>query len=272
MANAITNSLAILPDGVTQITFTIPTSTVEREQGEVLAELAKTVTVKGFRKGKAPIDKVKEKIDPSDLTQKVLNKILPKAYTDAILKHKLKPATYPKFELLSQSPTWQVRATLAQIPEFELGEYKQSLASFAGEKTIKGELTKEQKEQLVIKILLEVVKVKIPKMLIDDEVNHRLSDLLARIEKLGLNFDSYLGSVGKTPQSLREEYERQVKDGVSLELILNKIADTRNIDVKESEVEVAIKQAGAHESVAERHLVKSVLRRRAALDQLTTLM
>src|SRR5258706_424878 len=91
--------------------------------------------------------------------------------------------------------------------------------------TIPDSIIQKEKEQIVLKTLIDNIKVSIPKLLIDDEVNHRLSDLLARIEKLGLNLDSYLASVGKTPQSLREEYERQVKDGVSLELILNKIAD-----------------------------------------------
>lgn len=272
MAEQITNSLATLDDGVIQITFTIPTSIMEKEEKEVLAELAKTMIIKGFRKGKAPIELVKEKVDPSDLIQKCLNKILPQTYTDAIMEHKLKPATYPKFELISQSPNWQVRAILAQIPDFELGEYEKAIGAALRSGSLKKELPKEEKEQIVMKTLLEVIKVKIPKMLIEDEVNLRLSDLLTRIEKLGLNLESYLGSVGKTPQSLRSEYEKQVDEGISLELILNKIADTKNIDVTDKEVDNAIKTANAPETVAEKHLVRSVLRRRAVLDQLTMLM
>src|SRR5258706_1237686 len=124
MADKISNNIARAEDGVIQITFTIPDSIIQKEEEGALVELAKNVTIPGFRKGNAPLPKVKAKVDPSELTQKILNKVLPEAYTDAILEHKLKPATYPKFELISQSPNWQVRATLAQIPEFELGEYE----------------------------------------------------------------------------------------------------------------------------------------------------
>src|SRR5258708_358831 len=272
MADIISNSIATAEDGVIQITFTVPNSLIQREEEGALTEFAKNITIPGFRKGKAPLAQVKAKVDPSELTQKILNKLLPEAYTNAVVTHKLKPATYPKFELISQSPTWQVRATLAQIPDFELGEYEKVVGGALRSANLKKEATKEEKEQIVLKTLIDNIKVSIPKLLIDDEVNHRLSDLLARIEKLGLNLDSYLSSVGKNPQGLREEYERQVRDGVSLELILNRIADERKVEVKDTEIEKAIAAANVKDSVEERHLVKSVLRRRAVLDQLVALM
>lgn len=273
MADKITNSIATADDGVIQITFTIPGTIIKKEEETALAELSKNVAIAGFRKGKAPIEKVRAKIDPSELSQKTLNRVLPKAYTEAILEHKLRPATYPKFELISQTTAnWQVRGTFAQIPEVEVGDYEKIIKGAAEPLKKKKEVTKEEKEQTILKALIDNIKVNIPKMLIDDEVNHRLSDLLARIEKLGLNLDNYLASVGKTPTSLREEYERQVKEGVSLELILNKIADERKVEIKDEDIEKAIKAANAPDTVEEKHLVRSILRRRAVLDQLITLM
>ena len=43
--------------------------------------------------------------------------------------------------------------------------------------------------------------------------------------------ESYLKSVGKTAEILRAEYEMQAKDAISLELILNAIADDEKIGV-----------------------------------------
>ena len=50
-------------DGTIQINLTIPFETIKRTRLEAAGELSENVEVPGFRKGKAPIDKVLEKID-----------------------------------------------------------------------------------------------------------------------------------------------------------------------------------------------------------------
>ena len=141
------------------------------------------------------------------------------------------------------------------------------------------ERSKEEKEQEIIHALLESVKVEIPKLLIDEEVNAKLSNLLEKIERLGLTLDGYLASVGKTTDSLRAEYELQAKNTIALDLILTTIAQEEKIDVKETEVDAAIAAASADPKVAERlntpeqrRLIRGVLARRAALDSLSALL
>ena len=131
----------------------------------------------------------------------------------------------------------------------------------------------------MIKILLETIKVNIPKLLIDEEVNARLSSLLDKIERLGLTLDSYLVSLGKTPETLRSEYQVQAKNTIALDLTLTAIAQEAKIDIKETEIDAAIKAAGADPKVSERlntpeqrRVIRSVLSRRSALDSLTTLL
>lgn len=270
----ITSSFATTDDGTVQITFSVPKKIVEETQEKVLGDYSKNVTIPGFRKGKAPVEKVKAKLGESELTEKTLAKILPQAYSEAIEKNKIKPILYPKFEILSQNDPWQIRATTALFPEIELGDYKKAVEGALRSTSLKRELNKDEKEQVVIKTLLESVKIKIPKLLIDEEVNTRLSSLLARIEKLGLNLDSYLASIGKTGQGLREEYEKQVKEGITIELALNKIAELENVEVTEAQVDEAIKATGveAPQNPEQRLIVKSVLRRRSALDRLISLV
>lgn len=270
----ITSTVATGEDGSVQITFSIPKKVIEDAQEKVVADYQKNTTVAGFRKGKAPLEKVRAKIGEQELTEKALAQILPQAYSEAVTANKIKPITYPKFELLSQADTWQVRATTALFPEVELGDYKKTVEGALRSASLKKELTKEEKEQKVISTLLETVKVKLPKLLIDEEVNTRLSSLLARIEKLGLNLDSYLASIGKTGEGLRSEYEKQVKEGITIELALNKIADKENVEVTEKQVDDAIKATGveAPQNPEQKLVVKSVLRRRAALDRLMSLV
>lgn len=275
----ITSTVAKEDSGNIQITFTIPYFQISQAQEKVVEEYAKETEIPGFRKGNAPIEKVKEKIPAATLTEKALARVLPEALSSAINENKLRPAIYPKFELISANPNenWQVRAVTCELPQVILPDY----AKLIKEGIIKTpkEFTKEEKEQKVVKVLLDRIKIEIPKLLISEEVDARLSSLLQRIEKLGLSLEGYLGSLGKTPEKLREEYELQAKNTISIELILNEVIKDQKIDVSEKEVDEAIKAASADTKLAEsldtpeqRRFIKSVLARRAALDYLVSLV
>lgn len=288
----ITSTVAKTEDKTIQITFTFPFSFIKKTQDEVVEEYAKEAEIPGFRKGKAPLEKVKEKIPQNVLLEKSLAKILPKALAKAINENKIRPAIYPKFELLKakEGEDWQIRATTCELPMVKLGNYKEVISGLAKAKTIwtpdKGktedkpkEASREEKEQQVIKALLDTIKVEVPKILADEEVDTRLASLLDRLEKLGLNLESYLNSLGKTPQSLRLEYELQSKNTIILELILNAIAEQEKIIVEESQVDEAIKAASTDPRLAEklkapeqRKLIRSVLARRATLDYLASVV
>ncbi|MCH7641262.1 hypothetical protein IID22_03635, partial [Patescibacteria group bacterium] len=230
-------------DGTIQITFTIPWSDIERSRNEAIDALGKDIEIPGFRKGKAPKDKLLEKIPQNTLVEKTLVGILPKLFSDAVTKHNITPAIYPKFEVLkaSENENWQVRAVTTEIPNINFGDYKKVVTgkgkakkiwtpSSAASKDSKSALEEEkepsrqEKEQEVIKLLIANIKVDIPKILIEEEVNSRLSRLLQRIEKLGLTLESYLASVGKNAKQLRQEYEDQSINALRLDLILTGIA------------------------------------------------
>ena len=59
----ISSVIARSDDGTVQITFTIPSVVIKKEEDLALVHLAQDLEVPGFRKGKAPIEKVREKID-----------------------------------------------------------------------------------------------------------------------------------------------------------------------------------------------------------------
>jgi FKBP-type peptidyl-prolyl cis-trans isomerase (trigger factor) len=276
-------------DGNIQITYTIPYKKIKKAQSQALEELAKSTEVHGFRKGKAPKDVVKRHVDKNTLLEKSLSKILPNLVGETIEKENLKIAIYPKFQLLKakEGEDWEVRAQTAEIPEFKLSGYKKQLEGHMRAKNLwvpgkdgdkeKKQLDRAEKEQEVIKALLEAIDIKIPKMLIEEEANSRLSKLLERIEKLGLNLDSYLASIGKKPADIRSEYEKQAKDTLALDLILAKIAEEEKIEVKKEDIDAAIKAASADKSLSEslvteekRRLLESILRKRAALNSLVS--
>ncbi|OGM56298.1 hypothetical protein A3E46_02395 [Candidatus Woesebacteria bacterium RIFCSPHIGHO2_12_FULL_46_16] len=287
----ISHTIAKTEDGSVQITFDIPFELISEAREETLKEYAESVDVPGFRKGKAPIEEIKKRVPEASVIEHTLGHILPKALGQAITEGKLKLAIYPKFELIraKEGENWEVRAVSCEIPEVSLGDYKKVITGSGRAKAIwtpekgspkeqKGP-SKEEKEQEIIKVLLETVKVAIPKILIEEEVNARLSSLLERIEKLGLNLEGYLGSLGKTADGLRTEYEAQASGSISLDLILTAVAREEKIQIKEAEIDAAIKAASADPKIGERlntpeqrRVIAGVLARRAALDSLTALL
>ena len=292
MADKITSVIARESDGNIQITFTIPFSIVKAAEEETIKEFAKDTEIPGFRRGMAPIDKVAEKIPQGKLIEHSLSHILPKALSESITENKLKIAIYPKFELISadEGKDWQIRGVTCELPEVILGDYKKAITGASrasilwtpdkGSPEEKKEPTHEEKEQVVIKTLLENVKVTIPNILIEEEADSRLSNLLGRLEKLGLALESYLSSIGKKPQDLRADYATQARQAISLDLILSKIAENEGIKIDQKEIDAAlamsqstnqIKNETQEDIESRKRLLESILKRRAALDLLIKL-
>ena len=274
------STLAKLDNGTIQVTFTLSWKDVSTVQNQVLEEEGQKVTIPGFRKGKAPLSKVKEKVSSQVVIEHTLNHFYSFIISEIINTHKVKPAIYPRLEILKaiDEEDWEIRATTCELPQFELGDYRKLVLDNVKQEKV--QTPKPQKEQAILKTLVENIKITIPALLVDEEVNQRLSELLARIEKLGLQLESYLTQIGKNPQTLREEYIAQAKSAISIELILGKIANTQGIKAEESEVDSAIKAASAGQVEVEkklntpkqRNIIKNVLQRRTVLDSLVALI
>lgn len=269
-------SVAKLDDGTIQITFLIPWKDIDHATEETVEELAKKVEVPGFRKGKAPLPRARERLDKQYVTEHALSHILPKLFANSIKEHNLRPAIYPKFELLSaeEGKTWQVRANTAEIPEFDLGDYEKAIKKAIKEKNEK-ELSREQKENLALNTLQSLYTFKIPKILVEEEVNSRLSSLLERLEKLGLSLESYLASINKTSEKLREEYSGQAEASIRIDIVLGAIAQKENIKAAEEEINDFIKAANSAnaQSIPEsqRSAINSFLIKRKVLDKLASI-
>jgi FKBP-type peptidyl-prolyl cis-trans isomerase (trigger factor) len=248
-----------------EIVYTIPADLILKTKEEVVKELGKDITLSGFRKGMAPPNQVENSISQDKLNEHILSHILPKAFADSVKEYKFNPAMYPKFEVvkIGQGSDWEIKTITCELPKVVLGGYKQSLAKFFGKK-------KPTVDEL-IRELPQIVKLEIPKLLIDEEVNERLSQLLSRIEKLGLQLEGYLKSVGKTVEELRDEYQKQASNAISLELILNEIANEEKVEVSEKEIDEFIKTTGSDSSKIsddQRKMLKRVVLRRKALENI----
>lgn len=279
-------TIAKSDDGSMQITFIIPFDDIKKAKDEAAVEIGKDTEIPGFRKGNAPLEKLLAHIPQSKLFETALSKILPKLFSSVIENENIKPIAFPKFELIKteEGKDWEIVAKTAELVDFELGDYKQiAIDSFSGNKIWKPGDSKEaqkpmsleEKEQAVINALIQNIKVKVPSILIDEEVEARLSRLLSQIDKLGLTLDSYLSSIGKKIEDIRLEYKKIAEDTIALDLILIAIAQKENIKVEEKDVDEALKASFAKTELdpqvntqQNRKLVENILFKRFALQKL----
>lgn len=288
--------LARLDDGTIQLTITIPFDFVQKIRELVIKKLVEDLEIPGFRKGKAPTDVALKHIDKQRIYGATLQNVLPEYYSKAVIEHNLRPILSPRFELINveEDRDWEIRAVTCETPNINLGDYKKVLQDKKASSSIwvpgksetgnkEKEPSPEEKEQAVIKVLLEEAKVKVPQPLIEEEVNHRLSQLLDQVQKLGLTVEQYLASTGKTVEQLKVEYALQSQESTKLILALNKVAEEEKIKIEDKEVEAVIEATNNAVSDKsngrqnprftedQKRMVRSVLLRRKAMEQLLLL-
>jgi trigger factor len=89
-------------------------------------EYAKYVNVPGFRKGKAPLHFVRQRIPASDVRQRAAEILVEPAYAEALKEHDITPYAQPKLELLQlelESKPFIFKAVVPLPPKVELGAY-----------------------------------------------------------------------------------------------------------------------------------------------------
>src|SRR6266550_998305 len=87
------------PDGTIKITITLTNDKIEAAQNAVIDDLAKQTNVAGFRKGKAPKEMAANRLNPEQIREDVLKRLLPQAYIEAVKEHKLNPIMNPKMHV-----------------------------------------------------------------------------------------------------------------------------------------------------------------------------
>ncbi len=97
---------------------------------------------------------------------------------------------------------------------------------------IKLEKENQLKEKTRLKIIEKIIddlKVEMPEILIEVELNKILYRMESDITNMGLKFEDYLKHLNKTIEDLRKEFRGDAEKKAKLSLVLNKIAQTEKI-------------------------------------------
>jgi len=114
-----------LEGNVGELTIEIEADVWKIAQKNALDKLAQNITIKGFRKGKAPISLLKKEISVARILNEAMDTVLEKTYPEALKENNVAPITNP--ELIVDTINEETLAVTLKIqvkPEVTLGEYK----------------------------------------------------------------------------------------------------------------------------------------------------
>lgn len=108
------------------LTIEVDAKKVKDEREKVFQEMAKTVQLKGFRKGKAPRTMVEKLIDQELLRKELLRRLMNETYHEALRAHKIRPLTQPEVEVVrfEEGEPFTFKTSFERWPSVSLPEYK----------------------------------------------------------------------------------------------------------------------------------------------------
>ncbi len=103
----------------------LPADNVTRELDKAYRKLGKSVSIKGFRKGKVPRKVLEREYGPK-VQQETAEKLIQESYFDALEQSKLDVVAHPEIraQQFDEDGSFVYEAEVAVRPEFELGDYK----------------------------------------------------------------------------------------------------------------------------------------------------
>ena len=123
--------------------------------------------------------------------------------------------------------------------------------------------------------LLNEAKIEVSDLVIEEEINHRLTHLFDEIQKIGLTTENYLKSKNLTMESLKAQFKMETEDTYKLEFILAEIADKENLKVEQADLDklfVNIKNEKERKmAVQNSYYYATILRKQKTLDYLISL-
>lgn len=278
-----------------EYTVIVPKKEIEDRFELTLKQVVSETEVPGFRKGTAPIDIARNTIAKERVYDKLIQKLFTDIYKEILDKDKVQPALAPKADLkkAEEGEDWELSLKIALQPEITLPDYKKIVSSAQSEvkkddiwvpgkdneKTPDIEAqTNAKREKVLQKVLDELVKqtsIELSSIIVEYEVQRRLTQLLDDVRKVGLTIEAYLQSKNTTQDELKKHLEDDIMATYKIEYALTEIADKENITVEAEELDKLLKNLKNEEEKAEAmknsYVYMNMLRKQKVIDFLSSL-
>ena len=282
-----THTIKKQPKSTVEILVTLPWVDVQAAYKTSFATLHAQFEMVGFRKGKVPQELAEKNIDKDKVYSHLIREIMPKIYEEIVQKEQLHPILSPQIDLVKakENEDWELKITIAEKPDVKLKEYKKKVQEAkkglkADDIWVPGKEEKQdpkdadKKKEKVLNVSLEAVlaeaECELPPLLIEEELDRRLTQMVDDVQKIGLTMDKYLQTRSLTLESVKERLTKEITDMYKLEFILQAIADAEKLEVKSEDLQALfsnIKEEKDRKSAeANSYFYASVLRKQKALD------
>ena len=123
----------------------------------------------------------------------------------------------------------------SDVSDFDtLEEYKEDMKKKLLEK--KENEAKTAKENALVEKAIEGAQMDIPDAMIDTQARQMLDDFAQRMQMQGLSMQQYMQYTGMDAAKMLEQMKPQAEKRIKTRLVLEKIAETENIEVTEEEI------------------------------------
>jgi trigger factor len=142
-----------LGEGEVELNIAVAPEAVLDEIQKVFQETARTVSIPGFRPGKAPRSLIEAKINMEMVRQEALERLTQASYIEALTEHQLNPIDRAQIQQrnLQEEGGFSFQATLSVLPEITLGPYQGLKATKTvlpvTEEAVEGELERLRRRQ-----------------------------------------------------------------------------------------------------------------------------
>ena len=125
------------------------------------------------------------------------------------------------------------------VSDFDtLEEYRADVRKKLEEK--KAEQARQQIRDAALAKAAEKASMEIPDPMVDSYAENMVENYARRIEAQGMSFDQYLQMFGSTADTMKEQFKPQAVLQIRSSLVLEKVAETENVEVSDEEVDAEI--------------------------------
>ncbi len=246
-----------------QATIILDDEVVKKRGAEAISELGRDIKIKGFRPGKAPLEKLKERIPEDQIHESVIQKEMPSIMEKIMKEHELNPIIRPRVALKSVSPM-TLEVVIVEEPGVKVdvrklkGEVKKIKVDGDGDrdgdrdrdKGGKNEESKEVKEaeerqkrdHEILKLVAKHTEVELAPELIDDEAQGLIEDHAKKLAQYGIAFEDWLKQQNKSVPDLFNEMRPMAEERLKIRFGMNHLIKEWKIDVTDEEMGEAIKE------------------------------
>lgn len=245
---------------------------VATQKDKAVDSLIKTVSIDGFRRGKAPKSIAASQIDPDKLSNLLLENILNEVVKEIVKQQKFRLLGRPLLrDINSKSDKgWLIKISFPLYPEINLLEYKKLFSKEkSNKKNQKSSGNQQEKLDKIRQILLKKVDFDLPVETIEEEVSNSLNRLENQAKTLNLTLENYLKAVNKNLDQVKDEYAKKAEESIKLDIILMEITRLEKIDTSLDEIkQIAQKEGVPHTDF--NHL-RSIINRQKTIELLLNL-